>query len=48
MASGSVEVRNSSGVWTVIRAAAKHDYPTANINTMLAEIERGYATGMHP
>jgi hypothetical protein len=32
----------------VIRAAAKHDYPTANIDTMLAEIERGYGTGMRP
>jgi hypothetical protein len=32
----------------VIRAAAKHDYPTADIDTMLAEIEKGYGTGMHP
>jgi hypothetical protein len=31
-----------------IRAAAQHDYPTADINTMLAEIERGYGTGMQP
>jgi hypothetical protein len=30
-----------------IRAAAQHDYPTADINTMLAEIERGYGTGAH-
>ena len=29
-----------------IRAAAQHDYPTADINTMLAEIERGYGTGL--
>ena len=29
----------------VIRAAAKHDYPTAEIDTMLAEIEKGYGTG---
>ena len=29
----------------VIRAGAKHDYPTADIDTMLAEIERGYASG---
>jgi hypothetical protein len=32
----------------VIRAAAKHDYPTADIDTMLAEIEKGYATGAQP
>ena len=32
----------------VIRAAAQHDYPTGNIDTMLAEIERGYGTDMHP
>jgi ribbon-helix-helix CopG family protein len=32
----------------VIRAAAQHDYPTADIATMLAEIERGYGTGVHP
>ncbi len=25
-----------------IRAAAKHGFPTADIDTMLAEIERGY------
>jgi hypothetical protein len=31
----------------VIRAAAQHDYPTGDIDTMLAEIERGYGTGMH-
>jgi hypothetical protein len=28
-----------------IRAAAKHDYPTAAIGDMLAEIERGYGAG---
>jgi predicted transcriptional regulator len=26
----------------VVRAAARHDFPTANIDRMLAEIERGY------
>jgi len=31
----------------VIRAAAQHDYPTSDIDTMLAEIERGYGTGVH-
>jgi hypothetical protein len=29
----------------VIRGAAQHDYPSADIDTMLAEIERGYRTG---
>lgn len=32
----------------IIRAAAKHDYPTGNIDTMLAEIEKGYGTGAQP
>ncbi len=32
----------------VIRAASQHDYPTADIDTMLAEIERGNGTGAHP
>ncbi|MGO9864279.1 MAG: hypothetical protein ACLPLR_11765 [Terriglobales bacterium] len=32
----------------VIRAAARHDYPVADIDGMLAEIERGYATGAQP
>ena len=31
----------------VIRAAAWHDYPTGDIDTMRAEIERGYGTGVH-
>ncbi|MGH2728175.1 MAG: antitoxin [Actinomycetota bacterium] len=26
-----------------VRAAARHDFPTAHIEQMLAEIERGYA-----
>jgi hypothetical protein len=29
----------------VIRAAARHDFPTADIDEMLAEIERGYRSG---
>ncbi len=32
----------------IIRAAAQHDYPTVDIDTMLAEIERGYGTGINP
>jgi hypothetical protein len=27
-----------------VRAAARHDFPTADIDEMLTEIERGYAT----
>jgi hypothetical protein len=26
-----------------VRAAVTHEYPTADIDTMLAEIERGYS-----
>lgn len=32
----------------VIRAAARMEFPTADIDRMLDEIERGYASGMHP
>jgi hypothetical protein len=32
----------------VIRAAARMDFPTADIDRMLEEIERGYGMGMHP
>jgi len=28
----------------VIRAAARHDFPTGDINAILAEIESGYST----
>jgi hypothetical protein len=28
-----------------IRAAARHDYPTGDIDQMLAEVERGYLEG---
>ena len=31
-----------------IRAAAKHESPTADIETMLAEIEQGYLSGHQP
>jgi hypothetical protein len=30
-----------------IRAAAKHEFPTGDIETMLAEIEQGYLSGEH-
>ena len=32
----------------VIRAAARHDYPSSDIDAMLAEIESGYGVGTHP
>jgi DNA helicase IV len=32
----------------VIRAAARFDYPTGDIDRMLAEIEMGYGPGVHP
>jgi len=32
----------------VIRAAAQRNYPTADIDSMLAEIEKGYGTGVNP
>lgn len=31
----------------VIRSAALGDYPTAEIDRMLAEIEKGYGAGVH-
>ncbi|MFZ1142958.1 MAG: hypothetical protein ABR881_07915 [Candidatus Sulfotelmatobacter sp.] len=31
-----------------IRTAARHESPTSDIDTMLAEIERGYSSGRHP
>jgi len=32
----------------IIRAAARMDFPTADIDRMLEEIERGYGLGFHP
>jgi hypothetical protein len=31
-----------------IRAAARHESPTADVNTMRAGIEQGYSSGQHP
>jgi hypothetical protein len=31
-----------------IRAAARHESPTSDIDTMLAEVEQGYAAGQKP
>jgi hypothetical protein len=32
----------------VIRDAAQRNYPTGDIDSMLAEIEKGYGTGVNP
>lgn len=31
----------------IIRAAARHDFPSCDIETMLAEIQSGYGSGPH-
>jgi hypothetical protein len=31
-----------------VRLAVQHEYPSADIDQMLAEIETGYRTGMRP
>ncbi len=40
--------REVSSKLEVIRAAARMDFPTADIGQMLEEIERGYESGMQP
>lgn len=32
----------------VVRAAARHDYPSGDIDSMLSEIESGYGAGTRP
>jgi hypothetical protein len=32
----------------IIRASARMEFPTADIDRMLEEIERGYGSGVHP
>lgn len=32
----------------VIRAATRHDFPSGEIDALLAEIESGYGAGPHP
>jgi hypothetical protein len=39
---------NASKKIEAIRAAARFGYPTADIDQMLAEIERGYGMGTNP
>ena len=40
--------REVSSKLEVIRAAAHMDFPTADIDRMLEEIEQGYGSGMQP
>ncbi len=40
--------REVSSKLETIRAAARMDFPTADIDRMLEEIERGYGSGMQP
>ncbi len=40
--------REVSSKLDVIRTAARMDFPTAEIDQMLEEIERGYSSGMRP
>jgi hypothetical protein len=39
--------REAASKLEVIRAAARMDFPTADIDRMLEEIERGYGSGVH-
>jgi hypothetical protein len=38
-------VGDSGKKLAVIRAAARHDFPVSDIESMLADIEKGYGTG---
>jgi hypothetical protein len=40
--------REAASKLEVIRAAARMDFPTADIDRMLEEIERGYGSGVRP
>jgi len=40
--------REVSSRLDIIRAAARMEFPTADIDRMLEEIERGYKSGMQP
>jgi hypothetical protein len=39
-------LRSTGKKLDVIRAAAQRNYPTGDIDSMLAEIEKGYGTGV--
>jgi hypothetical protein len=40
--------REAQSKLEVIRAAARMEFPTADIDRMLEEIERGYGSGVNP
>ena len=40
--------REAASKLEIIRAAARMDFPTADIDRMLEEIEQGYGSGVHP
>jgi hypothetical protein len=44
----SAPSREAASKLEVIRAAARMDFPTADIDRMLEEIEHGYGSGLHP
>jgi hypothetical protein len=39
-------VRDTKRKLDTVRLAARHEFPSADIQTMLAEIERGYGSGL--
>ena len=41
-------VGDSGKKLAIIRAAAQHDFPVNGIESMLADIEKGYGSGPHP
>ena len=41
-------VGDSGKKLAIIRAAAQHDFPVNDIESMLADIEKGYGSGPHP
>ena len=45
VARGREPLNDSRKKFEVVRAAARHSYPTGDIDQMLAEIERGYSGG---
>jgi hypothetical protein len=47
LARRSEPIRQTGKKLEVVRAAARHDYPTGRIDRMLEEIESGYGAGPH-
>ena len=45
MARRSEPINEASRKLDVVRAAVRHEYPSGEIETMLAEIEKGYISG---